>query len=49
VITKIDGTSVQTADELIAQISTKKPGQQIELQIVRDGHTQTVPVTLGSN
>jgi putative serine protease PepD len=49
VITKIDGTSVQTADELIAQISTKKPGQQIELQIVRDGRTQTVPVTLGSN
>jgi putative serine protease PepD len=49
VITKIDGTSVHTADELIAQISTKKPGDQIQLQIVRDGQTRTVSVTLGSN
>ncbi|HEX3328927.1 MAG TPA: trypsin-like peptidase domain-containing protein [Gaiellales bacterium] len=49
VITKIDGTPVHTSEELIAQISTKKPGQDIQLQIVRGGHTSTVTVTLGSN
>ena len=49
VITKIDGTSVQTADELIAQISTKKPGDHIQLEVVRDGQTRTITVTLGSN
>jgi putative serine protease PepD len=49
VITHIDGTAVHTSEELIAQISTKKPGQQIQLQIVRDGQTRTVTVTLGSN
>jgi putative serine protease PepD len=49
VITKIDGTAVHTSEELIAQISTKKPGDRIQLQIVRDGQTRTVSVTLGSN
>ncbi len=49
VITHIDGTAVHTSEELIAQISTKKPGQQVQLQIVRDGQTRTVTVTLGSN
>ncbi len=49
VITHIDGTAVHSADELIAQISTKKPGQQIHLQIVRGGKTSTITVTLGSN
>ena len=49
VITKIDGTSVQTADELIAQISTKKPGDHIQLEVVRDGQARTITVTLGSN
>lgn len=49
VITHIDGTAVHTADQLIAQISTKKPGDKIQLEIVRDGHTRTVTVTLGSN
>jgi putative serine protease PepD len=49
VITKIDGTAVHTSEELIAQIATKKPGQDVQLQIVRGGHTSTVTVTLGSN
>jgi len=49
VITKIDGTPVHTSEELIAQIATKKPGQDVQLQIVRGGHTSTVTVTLGSN
>jgi putative serine protease PepD len=49
VITKIDGTAVHTSEELIAQIATKKPGQDVQLTIVRGGHTSTVTVTLGSN
>ena len=49
VITHIDGTAVHTSEELISQISTKKPGEQIQLQIVRGGQTRTVTVTLGSN
>jgi S1-C subfamily serine protease len=40
---------VHTSEELIAQIQTKKPGDQIQLQIVRDGQPRTVTVTLGSN
>jgi len=40
---------VHTSEELIAQIATKKPGQDVQLQIVRGGHTSTVTVTLGSN
>jgi putative serine protease PepD len=49
VITAIDGTSVQTADQLIGLIQKKKPGDQIALTISRDGGTKTVTVTLGSN
>jgi S1-C subfamily serine protease len=48
VITAIDGTKVTSANQLIAQIRTKKPGDQISLTVVRGGNTQTVSVTLGS-
>jgi putative serine protease PepD len=47
VITAIDGHSVSTADQLITLIRQKKPGDQIQLTIDRDGSTQTVTVTLG--
>ena len=49
VITAIDGTGVQSADQLIGLIQKKKPGDQIALTISRDGSTKTVTVTLGSN
>jgi putative serine protease PepD len=49
VITAIDGTNVQSADQLIGLIQKKKPGDQISLTISRDGSTKTVTVTLGSN
>ena len=49
VITAIDGTSVQSADQLIGLIQKKKPGNQIALTVSRDGSTKTVTVTLGSN
>ena len=39
VITKIDGTAVHTADQVVALIGTKKPGEQIQLTVVRNGAT----------
>jgi S1-C subfamily serine protease len=49
IITAIDGTRVQSADQLIGLIQKKKPGNQISLTISRNGSTKTVTVTLGSN
>ena len=48
VITAIDGTSVRSADRLIALISAKKPGDTIHLTVTRGGAQRTVTVTLGS-
>jgi putative serine protease PepD len=48
VITGIDGTAVHNADQLIALIRAKKPGDQINLTVVRNGATSTIAVTLGS-
>ena len=48
-VTKIDGTSVTSADQLIAQITQHKPGDQIQLTVVRNGQTSTITVTLGSD
>ena len=48
VITGIDGTAVHSADQLIALIRAKKPGDQINLTVVRNGATSTIAVTLGS-
>jgi S1-C subfamily serine protease len=47
VITKIDGTDINGFDALVSVLSTKQPGEEVTLTIVRDGQTQEVPVTLG--
>jgi putative serine protease PepD len=49
VITKIDGTAVHTADQVVEMIGRKKPGDQIQLTVVRGGATRTITVTLGSD
>ncbi len=49
VITKIDGAAVHTADQAVQMIGAKKPGDTIQLTLVRGGVTTTVTVTLGSN
>jgi S1-C subfamily serine protease len=46
VITAADGQSVTSADELIAFLSQKKPGDKVTLTIERGGKTQDVIVTL---
>jgi putative serine protease PepD len=46
VITKIDGKTIHTFDDLSGTISAHKPGDTIQLEIVRGGKTTTVSVTL---
>jgi S1-C subfamily serine protease len=46
VITAADGQTISSADELIAFLSQKKPGDQVTLTIERGGKTQDVTVTL---
>ncbi len=46
VIVKVDDTEIATADDLIAYLGTKKPGDKITVTVERDGKTQDVSVTL---
>ena len=48
IITAIDGEDVDSMGDLAAQISSRMPGDDVELTLVRDGEAQTVEVTLGS-
>jgi putative serine protease PepD len=47
-VTKLDGTSVDSADELRSLIDEKNPGDKVELTVRRDGDTLTLDVTLGT-
>src|SRR5579884_2997020 len=46
VITELDGQKVTDASELQMQISEKEPGTKIELGVLRNGKSETIPVTL---
>ena len=46
VIVKADNTEIKTADDLIAFLGTKKPGDTITITVERDGKTQELSVTL---
>jgi serine protease Do len=46
VITQIDGQKVTDAGELQVVVGQKQPGTKIELTVLRDGKTMTIPVTL---
>jgi serine protease Do len=46
VITKIDNQKVNDAGELQATVSQKGPGAKITLEVLRDGKSMTIPVTL---
>ncbi|MGH9568500.1 MAG: Do family serine endopeptidase, partial [Candidatus Angelobacter sp.] len=48
VITEINGKKVESAGELQAQISEDHPGQKVDLGVMRDGKSQSIPVTLGA-
>jgi 2-alkenal reductase len=47
VITAVDGKAVETMQELSAAIKAQKPGDKVELTVLRDGEEITVAVALG--
>ncbi|WP_455358621.1 trypsin-like peptidase domain-containing protein [Streptomyces sp. SYSU K21746] len=48
VITKVDGQRVHSGEELIVKIRAHRPGDRLELTVVRDGRERTLGVVLGS-
>lgn len=48
-IVAVDGKPVQTADELLTIVESKRPGDEIAVTIVRDGRETTATVALGSD
>jgi S1-C subfamily serine protease len=46
VIIKVDSTEIRTADDLIAYLGTKKPGDTVKVTVERDGQTEELSVTL---
>jgi S1-C subfamily serine protease len=46
VITAFDGAKVTSMDDLVAAITEHKPGDEVEVTIVRDGETRAVRATL---
>ncbi|MDX1614353.1 MAG: PDZ domain-containing protein [Candidatus Promineifilaceae bacterium] len=47
VITAVDGESANSIQALVTQLSAYEPGDQITLQLLRDGQTEELTVTLG--
>jgi serine protease Do len=46
VITKIDGRDVSDAGQLQVEVGQQKPGTTVQLEVMRDGKSVTVPVTV---
>ena len=47
VIVKVDDAPIESFDDLIGFLADKKPGDKVEVEVVRDGETKTIDVTLG--
>ena len=47
IITAIDGTEVSGFDDLVAYLAEKRPGDTVNVTVVRDGETKQVEVTVG--
>ncbi len=47
VIVAVDGKAIANFDALLVEVSSRQPGDEVELTIVRDGQRQQVKVTLG--
>jgi S1-C subfamily serine protease len=48
IITEVDGKKVAGMEEVVEIVNRAKPGDELELKIVRDGSTKTASVTLGA-
>ena len=46
VITKLNGQPVTDAGELQMEVGQKRPGETIQLEVMREGKTMSIPVTL---
>ncbi|MGI8594911.1 MAG: S1C family serine protease [Solirubrobacteraceae bacterium] len=47
VVTKVDGKPVATMDEVAGAVSSKDPGEELTITIVRDGEERALKVMLG--
>jgi S1-C subfamily serine protease len=47
IITKADDEEIESADELGNVVASKEPGDEVEVEIRREGETETITVTLG--
>lgn len=47
-VLKIDGKEIGTSDQLVSEIRTRRPGQDINLTIEREGKIQEIKVKLGA-
>jgi YD repeat-containing protein len=48
IITAVDGKAIRTSDDLANAVTGKKKGDEVKVRFVRDGHEQTVEVTLAA-
>jgi len=48
IITEIDGKEVDSMEQLIEAVNSAKPGDKMELTVLRHGETKQVDVTLGN-
>jgi putative serine protease PepD len=49
IITKVDDHVITSSNALVAMVRSYRPGDTVELTVQRDGETETVEVTLGSD
>jgi S1-C subfamily serine protease len=47
VVTKVDGQSISSPDDVAQAISDNKPGDKVQVQVQRNGSDRSVDVTLG--
>jgi S1-C subfamily serine protease len=48
IITEANGKKIESMEELVEEIQDSKPGDTLELKILRGGHEKTANVTLGT-
>jgi S1-C subfamily serine protease len=46
IITAVEGRTVRTSDDLAAAVAGRREGDKVRIELVRDGHEETVSVTL---
>ncbi|HEY9231405.1 MAG TPA: PDZ domain-containing protein, partial [Blastocatellia bacterium] len=47
IIVGVDGKKVTSADDLQNALQDKKPGETVQVEVLRDGNQTTIPVRLG--